>query len=45
MAVKLPVSMFPASGNAAKSVGFVVAVIVLLAIVAAKAKPAPTRTP
>ena len=30
MAVKLPVSMFPASGRAAQSIAFVLAVIVLL---------------
>lgn len=32
MAVKLPVSMFPASGRAAQSIGFVLAVIVLLSM-------------
>lgn len=30
MAVKLPVSMFPASGRAAQTIGFVLAVVVLL---------------
>lgn len=32
MGVKLPVSMFPASGRAAQSIGFVLAVIVLLSM-------------
>lgn len=32
MTVKLPVSMFPASGRAAQSIGFVLAVIVLLSM-------------
>lgn len=32
MAVKLPVAMFPASGRAAQSIGFVLAVIVLLTV-------------
>lgn len=32
MAVKLPVAMFPASGRAAQTIGFVLAVVVLLAI-------------
>lgn len=32
MAVKLPVPMFPASGRAAQSIGFVLAVVVLLAM-------------
>lgn len=32
MAVKLPISMFPASGRAAQSIGFVLAVIVLLSM-------------
>jgi hypothetical protein len=30
MAVKLPVAMFPASGRAAQTIGFVLAVVVLL---------------
>jgi hypothetical protein len=40
MAVKLPVSMFPASGGSGKALGFVLAAVVLLAIVASKPKAA-----
>lgn len=43
MAVKLPVSMFPASGGSGKALGFVLAAVALLAIVANKSKPNPNK--
>lgn len=43
MAVKLPVSMFPASGGSGKALGFVLAAVVLLAIVASKPRQDPNK--
>lgn len=40
MAVKLPVPMFPASGRAAQTIGFVLAVVVLLSMARKKSTDA-----
>ena len=43
MAVKLPVAMFPVSERAMKPVAFVIGVLVLMAVLAKKNKPAQSQ--